>query len=254
MAESVLGRLQQNLAKMAAPAPVEGVLGEQRAVESFAAAASGKAISPGEGPARSTQAEKSLATEVNRGLQNLSQDMRMEQVGFAQQQKAQEDKAELDNKILSEQYVNMQESMLAKQQEILTSFVRSDRELDLNKDKAKAEQFGFNLRLSNKLYVQNLQQEAAKARLVDSTNFQEELMRSVFAEEQDLFADSLEFRRLMAADEREFNELVANIDINFALQVAAAQNEEANQRMMWEGISGVVQGGASAWVKYEKDK
>jgi len=242
---TALQKIQQSLAQKAQPTPATGILGQTEALETLSRAASGKAVTGGAGPSRSRQAEKQVASQVQKGQQALQEQIQAEALGQAIQTKAREDKAKLDNKILSSERLDIQEKFLAKQSEIITSFVRSGRELDLKKDKARAEQAGFMMRLNTDYYITDLQDEANRALLQDELQFNEELARTLFNEELALFNDDLDFRAMIAADEREFELDVANINIDFALKMAESEAAAASQGQMWSGFSTLVQAGVT---------
>lgn len=249
---TALQRIQQSLAQKAQPQQATGILGQTEAVEKISRAASGKALTSGVGPSRSRQTEKQVASQVEQGQRALQEQIQAEAVGQAQQTRAIQEQAKFENKLLSQQQLDMQDKFIVKQQEILSSFVRSGREIDLNKEKAKAEQLGFMMRLNTDYYLTDLNDEANRAMLQDDIEFQEELARTLFNEELDLFRDDLDFRSMINADEREFELDIANINIDFALKMAESSAEQANQQMMWQGFGTAVEGGLSAYAKYGK--
>jgi hypothetical protein len=249
---TALQKIQQSLAQKAQPTPATGILGQTQQIEELSRAASGKALTGGVGPSRSRQAEKQVASQVMQGQRALQEQIQAEAIGQAQQTKAFQEKAAFENKLLSQEKLDMQDKFIVKQQEILSSFVRSGRELDLKKDKAKAEQLGFMMRLNTDYYLTDLEDEANRAMLHDQLSFDEELARTMFAEELDLFNDDLDFRAMIAADEREFELDIANINIDFALKMGESSSAQANQQMMWQGIGSLAEAGAAAYAKYGK--
>jgi hypothetical protein len=242
---TALQKIQQSLAQKAQPTPATGILGQTQQIEELSRAASGKALTGGVGPSRSRQAEKQVASQVMQGQRALQEQIQAEAIGQAQQTKAFEEKAAFENKLLSQEKLDMQDKFIVKQQEILSSFIRSGREFDLKKDKARAEQLGFMMRLNTDYYLTDLEDEASRAMLHDQMSFDEELARTMFNEELDLFNDNLDFRAMIAADEREFADELANWDIAMALQLAETQAKEASQQQMWQGIGSLMQVGAS---------
>lgn len=247
---TALQKIQQSLAQKAQPAPATGILGQTQQIEELSRAASGKAVTGGVGPSRSRQAEKQVASQVMQGQRALQDQIQAEMLGQAQQTKAMQNKAEFENKLLSQEKLDMQDKFIVRQQEILSSFVRSGRELDLRKDKARAEQLGFMMRLNTDYYLTDLQGEADRAMLQDQMSFEEELARTMFAEELDLFNDDLDFRAMIAADEREFELDAANINIDFALKMAESASAQANQQIMWQGIGGTIEASIVGAAKY----
>lgn len=102
---------------------------------------------------------------------------------------------------------------------------------------------GFMLRLGNTQYTDQLQSEGKRARLDNAVSFNENLQRSIFSEEMDLFSSSLEFRNYMYADARDAQKQLSELDIEFAMQVAMADNKAAGSQMMWSGIGSMVGAG-----------
>jgi len=243
---TALQRIQQSLAQKAQPQQATGILGQTEAVEKISRAASGKALPSGVGPSRSRQTEKQVASQVEQGQRALQEQIQAEAVGQAQQTRAMQEQAKFENKLLSQQQLDMQDKFIVKQQEILSSFVRSGRELDLRKDKAKAEQLGFMMRLNTDYYLTDLNDEANRAMLQDDIEFEEELARTLFNEELDLFNDDLDFRALIKADKREFDIEIANWNVEMAIKMAETEAKEASQRQLWSGIGTLAQAGA-AW-------
>jgi len=222
-----------------------GILGQTEQIEKLSRAASGKAVTGGVGPSRSRQAEKQVASQVQAGQRALQEQIQAEALGQAQQTKALQEKTAFENKLLSQEKLDMQDKFIVKQQEILSSFVRSGRELDLKKDKARAEQLGFMMRLNTDYYLTDLQDEADRAMLHDQISFEEELSRTLFNEELDLFNDNLDFRAMIAADEREFDLEIGQWNIDQAIKMAESSSRTASEQQMWSGISTLAQMGAS---------
>ena len=248
---SLFQQLQQNLAKMAQPAQAPGsVLGQTEAVRAISQAASGKQVPGlgGAGPARSVQGEMQVVDQVRRGQEELAKQNQIQQLAFAQEAKNIQDEEEFKNKLLSEEELNARDKYLATQERILSEYTTGQRQLDLNKDKAKLEQLGFSMRLSNDKYLNELQRQATMANLSDALAFEEEMYRTVFADEEELLRDDLDFRALIAADRRTFEDEVSQISLDMALDIARAENKQLAQRQMWEGIGGLAQAGAYAYA------
>lgn len=248
---SLFQQLQQNLAKMAQPTQAPGeVIGQTEALRAISQAASGKQAPSlgGAGPSRSVQAEMQVVDQVKRGQEELAKQNQIQQLAFAQEAKNIQDEEQFKNKLLSEDELNARDKYLTTQERILSEYTTGQRQLDLNKDKAKLEQLGFNMRLSNDKYLSELQRQATMANLSDALAFEEEMYRTIFADEEELLRNDLDFRALMAADKRTFEEEVMRIDIDTAIAMANAENRAISQRQMWEGISGLGQAGVSAYA------
>ena len=222
----------------------------QAAQNLLATKATGKAVEPGAGQ----PATMNLGEQV---AQQQAQTAQVEQAREAQLpnliQEAEAQQTEFEgaqsNLELDEKYNQAQTNLLNQANRLLTSYETGQRQLDMTRKRADAEQLGFTLRLSNSKYLDNLNREARKNRLDNELKFKEALQRSIFDEELGMFQDNLDFRRMMNADERQFNDLLSQINIDFAMDMAKQDSAQANQEMMWRGISGVVGAGAEAYGK-----
>jgi hypothetical protein len=254
-APSLFDQVKQNLNKMAQPVQAAGqILGQTEALSRISQAASGKAV-PGAGgagaPARSQQAELAVVDQVKRGQQELAKANQMQTLALGQQEQALKDSEEFKNRLMSDEQLAAREKYLETQRGILTDYSSGQRQLDLTKDKAKLEQLGFSMRLSNDKYLNELENRAKIAGLSNAISFEEELTRSIFADEEELFRNDLDFRAMIAADQRTFRDELAQMDINMALDMAEASNRALSEKQMWDGLGGIIQGGASAYASYK---
>jgi hypothetical protein len=174
----------------------------------------------------------------------------MDQLAMGQQQRALQEEAAFKNKLLSEDQLVAREKFLDTQKGIIQEYTTGQRQLDLNKDKAKLEQLGFSMRLSNDKYLQELDRQAKMANLSDAMAFEEEMYRTIFADEEELLRDNLDFRAILAADERTFRDEMAQINIDMALDLAKAENKALSEKQMWDGLSGLAQAGAYAYSTF----
>lgn len=243
MAETFLQQIQRN---MGAPAPqsLTAPLGAQADAAAVNRATAGKAGGQSSGPSRSNQQAAGLVDQVQQGSESIQRDAQIQQLTITQQAQAQAKQAAFQDKLLSEQELNQREKFITTQEQILGEYVKGARTLDLNKDKSRLEQLGFGMRLGSEKYITQLQQEAHKARLSDALRFDEELKRTIFADEEELFRNDLQFRALMNSRGRDLQEQLASIDIDTAIALAAADNKAVNQRSMWDGIGTAVSAGA----------
>lgn len=224
------------------------ILGTQSLVNQISTAAAGKQQPVGnQGPQRSNLGEQVQRQQFD-GVKEQQQKAQQLDAAIATNRAiAQEKEQNLNEEQLDEQQLGMRTQMLDKQLSILNDYSQGTRQLDLQKDKAKLEQLGMNMRLANSKYLQTLQQEATRSGLLDDARFTEELKRTVFADEEELLRDDLEFRALINADAREFNEMLGNMDIETAMSIANAENRAANQRGMWDGVSSAASGAVQAY-------
>lgn len=249
MADTLFSQISKNLSGAAKPTDLATPLQATQDASAINRATAGKAGAGGQptGPGRSNQAVQGLVDQVQQGSQAIQRDAQIQQLTQAQQAQAQQHEAAFQQKQLSEQELDQREKFLQVQQKIIGDYVQGARTLDLQKDKSRLEQMGFGMRLGNDKYISQLNNEAQRARLSDALRFDEELKRTVFADEEELLRNDLQFRALMNAKGRELTDQLMNIDLESALAMANAENRAANQRSMWEGIGTAASAGASVY-------
>jgi hypothetical protein len=122
--------------------------------------------------------------------------------------------------------------------------------LDLNKKKAQTEQLGFIARLSDDAYVNNLQREGRKSRLQNKLKFQEELQKSIFDDERELFESDISFRQAMKKDSREFSEMMAQQGLDWKQALSVAEMKSQGNQQTWTGAGQVAQAGIQGYGQY----
>ena len=249
---SLMDQIKQNMQGQQAPTarPDAATANPLQQLQALSRAKTGKAVQD-TGPQASSLMQQVQAQTAQDQSRQLGQQGQQQALNFAQAEAAQEQEVAQKKELLSEQLIDAQADFNRRAADLYQDFARKGEQLDFQKDKAKAEQLGFSLRLSNDQYINRLQNQAAKARLDNAVNFREELTRAIFAEEQDLFEDSLEFRRLMNADDRAFMDRMAEFDLSMALDLAKSQNEAAANSMIWQGAGTVASAGARAYANYD---
>jgi hypothetical protein len=195
-------------------------------------------------------------SNVGEQLANQQTQLQLQQVAQAEQQGQQQVQQQAEQVVKEEQLVQrdmteqsarFMDQLMNDQLGVLQQFSKGEKQLNLKKDKARLEQIGFTLRLNNDKYINKLQEEGFRARLDNEAVFEEELARSIFAEELDLFRDNLDFRAMMGASDRDFQEQVASMDLNSAIELANASAQSAASQQMWSGIGTMVSGGVGAY-------
>lgn len=245
----------QNLQSMAAgggglnplPAPTQ----TSQVQQLLTTKATGRATGPTAAPKATNIQEQIALNQARLQQQELQQAGREAGSALGLQaaeadQQYQQSRAELDEKQISsqEQYQRQAEA-------VFRDLARGTREIDFQRDSAKAEQVGFQLRLSNDRYVNNLKLEGMRSRLNSEIAFKEALTVSIFAEEEALYRSNLSFKSMIDANDRAFNERLSEMDIELAIELASA---EAKGQAMSNTISGFTQafkGGVQAYSAYE---
>ena len=212
----------------------------------------GREVGPSSAPGQSTLAERIAQGQTRQQVEQAKQ--KAEIVG---QQQATAEEAQLQqfrDEDLStvERAMDIKQSIAQKTDALLNGLKRQERALDFQKDAARLEQIGFDLRMNNKKYIDNLQQNAQRARLDDAAAFKEELQRAIFDDERELFDTSLEFKRLMDSEQREFMQELSNISLDAALELGKYEAKSASELGKWQGIGGMVSGAAQIFAKTGK--
>jgi len=229
------------------PTGGEGTLGTAKLM---AVGQTGKDVGlGGQTPQMSSLGERLASLQTLNQAKEVTQQAQLQGVSLDQQKEQMQQEFSQANTQLNENQVAANEQFNQQLKGMLFEQENQLRSLDLTKDKARMEQMGFMLRLGNTQYVDQLQSEGKKARLDNSVSFNENLQRSIFADEMDLFSNSLEFRNYMYSDARDAQKQLADLDIDFAMQVAMSDNKAAGAQMMWSGVGNVVGTGMSYAAK-----
>lgn len=224
------------------PPPASGYT---EAVQNLMQAKSGKAIDETGGPRATNIQEqvqnklaetqtKEVAQQANLQAQQRGQEQRAVEQQFAQQKTQ-----------LREEEISTQETYQRQVEAALNDYQRGLKTLDVNKQAAKVEQLGFQLRLSNQNYIMQLKTEAARDKITSEAAFREALQRTVFADEIDLLGTDLDFRMLLKADDAKFLKELASIDIDTAMAIAASEAKAANTQAIVSGTTKVIEAGTT---------
>lgn len=234
-----MASILENVKKGLTAAAQTPQLGAQQQAQTLARAVTGKAVAAGATPQLSEQLQAQAQAETMQAQRQLVQQGQQvaAQLGAAEQKievAARRERRKLDARDLA-----LRENAAQKVDEILTKNMRGQAELQFKRDEAQVEQMGFLMRLNSEKYIQKLEIEGRKARLDNEISFRESVQRTIFDEELKLLDESLRFKSLIRATERDFREKTAEVDINFALQIAEAEAAGNNTAMRYQAISGI---------------
>lgn len=258
MASPLLDAVKQGTAGMAAPGtptaapglqPTGGTQTEQLAGLT-ATAQTGKAVQPQQGGTSRLSAlgEKLANVQTLMGAQAIQQQGILQNTAQAQQEQIQQQQYVAQATQVSQQRLDAQQTFNNKIKGMFQDQNNSLANLHMQDDKSRAEQMGVMLRLGSERYVTQLSDAASKARLDSSANFQAALTASVFSDETALMSTSLQFRNYAAADARAATAQLANMDLDYALQVAQTENKAASGQAMWSGVGSLTSAGALAFA------
>lgn len=249
MANKFLDSIRQQLTQAAPTTPVPN---QTEQAQSLLQAKSGKAVAPSTTPRISNIGEQLANQQTQAGVQEQTKANVQQAQNLGTQQQAQDQEINFRLRNADEQFAKSMDEYLNRSQAALDEYKQGTRQLDLSKDKARLEQLGFTMRLASDKYVDNLQRIGAQNRLDNELNFNEALARSIFADEQDMFEKDLKFRAMLGEDSRDFNQELGNIDLDFAMSMANAENKANNARTMWSGIGGLGSAGIQGYTAYKR--
>jgi len=136
--------------------------------------------------------------------------------------------------------------------DIFSSFEQSKKELEFRKDAAELEQLGFLMAMNDAAYVDELQAVAKERNLMDDQAYREEMLTVTLGDNFKNFLDEMGFREFYNEQGRINESELAKIDINSALQMAAAAARDANNQAIVGGIMGAGKAGMDYWVQEEE--
>ena len=242
---SILDALNQNTA-----APQAGMTGDTQKLAGLLRAKSGKA---GVGPslAGSLQQEQAAVAETNQGLQQVNQAANIQAAGQAQQSAGmqQQQNQQMQSIDQSRQFNTKQTEM--KTNQILQGLEEGRTKLDTAQFKAGLEQVGQGLRLQNKQYVDNLQREGSRARLDNELQFKEQLQRATFDDNQMLLNKNLKGKSILNANDREFNEGLAQMGVQDAYMFFRDAQKDARTQAQYAGAGALATAGIGAYGSYQ---
>lgn len=172
--------------------------------------------------------------------------------GLQQKEQAQQQEFKFGLQDMDERQTNATQEMLNRSALILQDFEQGRARLDSAKDKARMEQALVGMRLANKKYTDQLEMEGRKRRLDNAIQFKEALTETLFKSEMQLLRDNLNFKKKLSADEREFDKLVADINIDLAIQLALQEAEATQVLQVAQGTKELISGGLSYLAKKEE--
>jgi hypothetical protein len=232
------GALQPQAGQPSALASLGGTTQALRAVQQ---AATGRARQAG--PIQEDIIQEQVALqEAQVGQQVMQEQARQLEAGAELQRAEQEQQFKFNLQEMDERQVNASQELMNRSLAILQDFEQGRAKLELGKDKARMEQALFGMRLSNKKYVDQLEIEGRKRRLDNAVQFKEALTETLFKEELDLLKSDISFKRKLAQDERDFEALIANINLDTALKLVMQESEAVQIATIAQGSKEVISG------------
>jgi hypothetical protein len=217
-------------------------------------AKSGKAVAPGSTPRQSNVQEQQAQQNALLQGQALAQQIQLGQQAIQAQATQQAEAIKVQSQEQDFQAQKLETDYLRSEDAALDQYLQGQKKLDLSKDKAKFEQMGFQMRMADSKYIDTLTREAKRSQLDNEVKFKEEMARTVFAEELEMFHDNLDFRNSMFSDKQEFLEQMGQMDLDYALQMGAFANQQAAANSLFTGVGQISSGSIQAYGAYSNSQ
>lgn len=239
---ALLDSLRERLQAQPTPTPAgSGV----ETVRKLIQAGTGKQAAPTTAPRQSNLQElrEEAATRAGQRQLNLAGQIQSEQL--AQREADITQRAQQADVQFQESFKDIQNNLVQKTNQLLNQFESGQKTLDIQKNISEIEQLGFNLRLQNAQYLNQLQTAGQVARLDNELEFKKQLAQNVFRDNQQLLINDLAFQRIIEADDREFAAELAAMNTDYALEVAANALKSQNIQTTAAGAGSIVSGAIS---------
>ncbi len=198
---------------------------------------------------QSNLGEQQANVNTNAQLGQVAGQAAVQNVGQQAQQTAQT--SDLQNQKVNVAQTNKFNTVQNKLQtnQILQQYEQNKGTLSLAQDKAKADQLGFNLRMQNQQYVDNLTRVGNTARLNSDLGFKQEMAKQTFGDNESLLQTQLGDKSLLDASQQDFEKAMGAMTQDQAYE--AFHNAMANEkdRAIYTGIAGVTTAGIGAAAK-----
>lgn len=217
------------------------------------AARTGVAASPSGGaggPRASTIGTQVATSQARQALAGLGTQAAIQGQQQGQQQADQQSavQQEMANVALNRRAVS--QSAAQQEKDIIDSARREGQKLTWDKDQARLEQLGFTLGLQDDKYINKLQDAGTRTRLDTAAGFKEQLQQDIYGDLTKIQTQDINFQQMIDADDRTFNESLANINIDAALQMASLESRAAGQAATISGVAGTAKAGEQAYTTY----
>lgn len=180
----------------------------------------GRAGTTNRGPQVTSSAEVAANQQTQNTLNQQAQNNQIaaSQIGIQQeQQQTQQQQQELS---LAQNARQVTEGLAQTESEILGELERDRESINTEQGRLNLEILGASLALQDQEYLYALENQGRNRRLDDDIAFKTELQKAAFENNITLFRDEIEFQQVLSADQREFDEYVAQFNIEDAIENA----------------------------------
>lgn len=238
---NLLDTIKKSLSGGEAPQGPE--LGQTMQVQELMRGKTGRAIGPESGPRQTALGERMAASQARQGLEQVQQQGQIQGAQIEQQEADIQQREEQQTAEFQQKREEQRNQLLQSTLSSLDEFSRGERKLDNAKDIADMEQLGVMARLQNEQYITELNREGTRQRLEDMNEFSYNLAASEYDDDMKMLMDEYAFRNMMQMDDRDFEEALATINADAALNLALQKSDAANREAMinagTEGLSNI---------------
>lgn len=249
---TLLDTLKKNLGQVSAP---EAVADETGTVQQLLSARKG-IVGPQSqlGPKGFSVAEAAARAPAQQQLAETRQAAQLQSTAIGQEAAAQAEEQKQREASLSAQRQQSQLQSRIQTESILRNLEQNRAALSEDKRRSGMEQVAANLRFQNQAYIDNLQREGTKARLQDSYAFDTQLKNQIADDNIALLKLQLGNKAAIDASDREFQKMLAQIDIDTAIRMQKENASFAAQQQKIQAIGQTATTGIAAGGKYYEDK
>lgn len=149
---------------------------------------------------------------------------------------------------------NLQADKKSTLDNIFDSFRKSEKELEYRRDAAKLEQYGFQLAMSDRAYLDELNRVGKERQLRESIQFNEEMQRIALGDGLNQLLNEIGFKQKLNASQRDYNIALEKMGLQTQLMIAQEAIEQANTTAQFQGFQSIIQGGAKLYDSMEEEK
>lgn len=240
MADTLLDVLNRNTQATTAQ-PVAGA-GSTDTLSKLLAARSGRAPAPNAAPRGENLLESAAVGETKAGLAEVAKDAapKVDAIARASADVAQQS-AEAQAR-LGEQSRRISQTAALDAQKLIDRAYAERADLRSQENRARAEQIGLLVRLSNEQYIDQLQRVGEETRATDDIGFREAYQKAELGGLFDLFGDQAEQKKLLAMDDAQFREEMGKYEVNWELFFERMKAKQQNAQDQFSGISSIMSG------------
>jgi hypothetical protein len=246
MARSIIDIMKDDLRKREQVKPGPSTRGIAAAIR---ARGTGKSLDARGPEAESTQG-RMAAFQGQQALDQVASQGAVAAQQVAGAEAAQEQQAEQARTTGNLQRSEVQQGLRLQENQILNNFEQGIKKLNSAGAVAELEDLGRALRLSNRKYIEDLQNLGMTKRLDNEQAFRIEAHKTAFRDAEDLLGIKLDYREIVNADDREFKKWLEEQSTQWNLEKIAKETEIANTKAAIGG-GGTI---ASTAVSARKDE